>query len=181
MSKSKLIEGLFIVAATMISVLEHWNRWSKPLLPERFIMARKDRSHYAKKYEAGAVVDPMLRDALLKSAAEGKLACKVAFDVANRLGVLPDAVGRAADILELRLVECQLGLFDHPPKRRDGKPAESVAPEMKKAILTGLVNERLPCKTAWEIAEQLGIKKVEAGAACDAIGIRIKPCQLGAF
>ncbi len=144
-------------------------------------MAREDRSHYAKKHEAGAVVDPVLRDALLKSAAEGKLACKVAFDVANRLGVLPDAVGRAADLLELRLAKCQLGLFDHPPKKKIIKPADSIPPEMKKAILTGLVNERLPCKTAWEIAEQLGIRKMEVGAACDAMGIRIKPCQLGAF
>ena len=144
-------------------------------------MARKDRSHYAKKHKPGAVVDPVLRDALLKNVSDGKLACKVAFDVANRLGVLPDAVGRAVDILELRLVKCQLGLFDHPPKKRDVKPAESVAPEMKKAILTRLVNERLPCKTAWEIAIELGIRKTEVGAACDAMGIRIKPCQLGAF
>jgi len=181
MSKSKLIEGLFIAAATMISVLEHWNRWSKPLPPERFIMARKDRSHYAKKHKPDAVVDPVLRDALLKSASDGKLACKVVFDVADRLDVLPDAVGRAADILELRLAKCQLGLFDHPPKKKIVKPADSVPPEMKKAILTRIVNERLPCKTAWDIAEQLGIKKVEVGAACDAMGIRIKPCQLGAF
>lgn len=181
MSKGKLIEGLFIAVATMISVLEHWNRWSKPLPPGRFIMARKDRSHYAKKHKPSAVVDPMLRDALLKSASKGKLACKVAFDVADRLGVLPDAIGRAADILELRLAKCQLGLFDHPPKKKIVKPADSVPSELKKAISAGLVNERLPCKIAWHIAKQLGIKKMEMGAACDAMGIRIKPCQLGAF
>ncbi len=181
MSKSKLIEGLFIAAATMISVLEHWNRWSKPLPPGRFIMARKDRSHYAKKHKPSAVVDPMLRDALLKNVSDGNLACKVAFDVADRLGVSPDAVGRTADILELRFVKCQLGLFDHPHKKKIVKPADSVPPEMKKAISAGLVNERLPCKTAWEIAIELGIRKTEMGAACDAMGIRIKPCQLGAF
>jgi len=144
-------------------------------------MARKDVKHYAKKHGPGAVVDPVLRDALLKNTAKGKLACKVAFDVANRLGVLPDAVGLAADILELRLVKCQLGLFDHPPKKRIVTPVESVAPQLKKAIFTGLVNERLPCQTAWEITKHLGIHKVEVGAACDAMGIKINKCQLGAF
>jgi len=144
-------------------------------------MGREDAGRYARKHKRGAVVDPVLRDALLKSAAEGKLACKVAFDVANRLGVLPDAVGRAADLLELRLVKCQLGLFDHPPKKKIVKPADSVPPEMKKTIPAGLVNKRLPCQTAWEIAIELGIRKMEVGAACDAIGIKINKCQLGAF
>ncbi|MCK4728302.1 MAG: hypothetical protein KAT27_05220 [Desulfobacterales bacterium] len=128
----------------------------------------------------GAVVDPVLRDALLKRAAEGKLPCAVAFDVAKRLGVLPDAVGRAADLLELRLVKCQLGLFGYRP-RKSVKPAASKTPELEKAILAGLLNDRLPCKTAWDTAKQFGIHKMKVSAACDAMRIKIRPCQLGAF
>ncbi|MBW1678066.1 MAG: hypothetical protein JRJ79_16060 [Deltaproteobacteria bacterium] len=131
--------------------------------------------------EPDAVVDPLLQDALLKRAAGGKLPCAVAFDVAMRLGVLPDAIGRAADLLEVRLVKCQLGLFGYRPKKSIVKPAESVAPELEKAILAGLVNDRLPCKSAWDIARKFGIHKMKVSAACDAMKIKIWPCQLGAF
>jgi hypothetical protein len=53
--------------------------------------------------------------------------------------------------------------------------------DLEEAILAGLVNERVPCRTAWDISNQLGIHKMEVSAACDAMGIKIKPCQLGAF
>jgi len=145
------------------------------------LMGHKDAGHYARKHGPNAVVDPVLRDALLKRAAEGKLPCAVAFDMASRLGVSPDVVGRAADLLELRLVKCQLGLFGYRPEKSIVKPSASVAPELEKAILAGLANDRLPCKTAWKIAKQFGIHKMKVSAACDAMGIKIRPCQLGAF
>ena len=127
------------------------------------------------------VVDPLLRDALLKHAAGGRLPCAVAFDIAKRLAVLPDAIGLAADLMEVRLVKCQLGLFGYRPKKSIVKPAVSVAPELQKAILAGLVNHRLPCKSAWDIAKGLGLHKMKVSAACDAMKIKIRPCQLGAF
>lgn len=127
------------------------------------------------------VVDPLLRDALLKRAAGGNLPCAVAFDIAKQLGVLPDAIGLAADLLELRLVKCQLGLFGYRPKKSIVKPAASVAPELEKAILASLVNDRLPCRSAWDIAKELKIHKMKVSAACDAMKIKIRPCQLGAF
>jgi hypothetical protein len=72
-------------------------------------------------------------------------------------------------------------LFGYQPEKKIVKPAASLEPELEKTILGGLVNERLPCRTAWEIAEQQGIQKMRVSAACDAMGIKIKPCQLGAF
>ena len=127
------------------------------------------------------VVDPMLRDALLKRAPGGKLPCAVAFDIGKQLGVSPDAIGLAADLLELRLVKCQLGLFGYHPKKSIVKPAGSVAHELEKAIEASLVNGRLPCRSAWEIAKKFGIHKIKVSAACDAMKIKIRPCQLGAF
>jgi len=44
-----------------------------------------------------------------------------------------------------------------------------------------MVDERLPCAAAWDIAAQAGISKMALSAACEALGIKIKPCQLGAF
>jgi len=142
----------------------------------RFMGRKNDRRH-----GPGAVVDPVLRDALLNRASEGELPCAVAFEVAKELGMLPESVGEAADLLELRLVKCQLGLFGYRPEKSIVKPAASVSPELEKAILAGLVNDRLPCKTAWDIANEFRIRKMKVSGACDAMGIKIKPCRLGAF
>ncbi len=39
----------------------------------------------------------------------------------------------------------------------------------------------LPCAVAREIAEALGVPYSDIGAAADALGIKIKNCQLGCF
>jgi hypothetical protein len=56
-----------------------------------------------------------------------------------------------------------------------------VPEEIEEAIRKGIERGCLPCKTAWHIAEDFGIHKSKIGAICDALGIKIKPCQLGAF
>ena len=144
-------------------------------------MTDEAAGHYSQKHAPGAVVAPVIRDALLKRAVEGKLPCAVAFDVVKHLGVAPEDVGRTADLIELRLVKCQLGLFGYGPRKTIVKPAASVTPAFEKAIREALMNDRLPCKRAWEIAETLGIHKMKVSAACNALGIKIRPCQLGAF
>ena len=95
--------------------------------------------------------------------------------------VPPAAVGRAADLLEVRLVKCQLGLFGYGPRKKIIEPAGAVATALRTAILGGLIDDRLPCLTAWEIADRFSIHKMKVSEACEALGIRIKPCQLGAF
>ncbi|NVM21036.1 MAG: hypothetical protein HWN68_04585 [Desulfobacterales bacterium] len=144
-------------------------------------MGHEDAGHYARKHWPGSVADPTIREAIEKRAANGKLPCAVAFDVAKRLGVAPHEVGRTADLMEIRLVKCQLGLFGYSPKKSIVEPAASVAPAVEKEILQAIINGRLPCKRAWEIADQLGIHKMKVSAACDALVVRIRPCQLGAF
>jgi hypothetical protein len=135
----------------------------------------------AAKHGSGNAVDPVLRDTLLKKSSGGQLPCALAFQVAKELGVSPNAVGRAADLLELRIVKCQLGLFGYHPEKKIVKPAVSVGPDLEEAIRAGLVDERLPCTTAWDISRRLGLRKMRVSAACEAMGIKIKPCQLGAF
>jgi len=144
-------------------------------------MTHEAAGHYRQKHAPGAVVDPVIRDALLKSAIRGTLPCAVAFEAAKHLGVGPEDIGRTADLLELRLVKCQLGLFGYGQKKTIVKPAASVNPAFEKAIREALVDDRLPCKRAWEIAEKLGIHKMKVSAACNALGIKMRSCQLGAF
>ena len=54
-------------------------------------------------------------------------------------------------------------------------------PEVAAAIRDALENDRLPCRAAWEIAERFGLRKMAVSGACEALGIKIKPCQMGAF
>ncbi|MFN3763277.1 MAG: hypothetical protein ACK4WK_08775 [Anaerolineae bacterium] len=131
-------------------------------------------------------MDERIADAIRRHLdAEGMLPCAAAFRVAEELGVEPLAVGQTADEMEVRLNRCQLGLFGYGPKAEGRhkvvRPAEAVEPGLAQAIQDGLSEGRLPCRTAWEIAETLGIPKMEVSAAAEALGVRIVRCQLGAF
>ena len=109
----------------------------------------------------------------------GKLPCAVAFRIAGELGLEPKEIGDLADELNIKISRCQLGLFGH--ERRMVEPAQDVAKELTERLKTSLVEGRLPCAKAWEIARELGIGRVRVGRAADALGIRISQCQLGCF
>jgi hypothetical protein len=52
---------------------------------------------------------------------------------------------------------------------------------MAAAINASLIDGRLPCLAAWEIAKRFGVAKAMISAACEAMKVKISPCQLGAF
>ena len=146
-------------------------------------MPDEDSKHFSKKHGPDAIPDDTVAQRLRQRAVKGAIACATAFDVAQDLGASPTLIGRTADLLELRLVKCQLGLFGYGLKkdREKSLSASSVPLEIKKTILESLDGNSLPCKTAWKLAKNLGIHKLKMGMACDALGIKIRPCQLGAF
>ena len=112
----------------------------------------------------------------------GKLSCAEAFRIAQEMSVEPSEVGRALDLLEIRIIKCQLGLFGHEKgKRLIVKPAETVPPDLEEALRAGLVNGRLPCATAWEIAKRFNLPKMDMTSACERLNLHISQCQLGAF
>lgn len=125
--------------------------------------------------------DAQIRKIVTKRSKTGELPCARAFGAAEELGVSPAAIGRYADEMGLRLVKCQLGLFGYEPEKKIVQPRDGVSPELKAAISEGLVDGRLPCAAAWEIADRLGIKKMDVSGVCETLDIKIKPCQLGAF
>jgi len=122
-----------------------------------------------------------VRHALDAAASDGDLPCAAAFDVAAALNITPAAVGDYADKFGFHLVRCQLGLFGYLPHKKIVEPLASVDAELADAIREGLVNDRLPCQTIWEIAERFNIPRMTVSAACETLGIKIKPCQIGAF
>ena len=125
--------------------------------------------------------DENITKEVMKYSSGGELGCKQAFEAAEAMGVSPAAIGRCANEIGLKLVACRLGLFGYKPEKKIVRPAGVVPDDLETAIRGNLSDGRLPCIAAFEIAEHLAVKKMDVSGACEAMGISIKPCQLGAF
>lgn len=144
-------------------------------------MTHRDAGRYAAKHAPGASPDERIAAAVCKKAGEGELACAAAEKIGAGLGVELAEVGRTADLLEIRIGRCQLGLFGYGKERKAVRPADSIDPALAEAIRGCLAGGKLPCAAAWKIAAEQNIPRMRVTEACEALDIRIKPCQLGAF
>ncbi len=129
--------------------------------------------------------DPAISEAILAQAKEKKLPCAVAFKLAEALKLPPAEIGAYADTLSIRLVKCQLGLFGYGEKKKIVTPPDTIPAKLAEAIegvVAGTEDPgRIACKQVWDIADKLSIPRLSASGACEKMGLRIKPCQLGAF
>lgn len=144
-------------------------------------MAHRDAGRYAAKHAPGASPDEKIAAAVRGKAGKEELACADAEKIGAELGVELAEVGRTLDLLELRIGRCQLGLFGYGKERKAVGPAKHVEPSLAEAIRGGLSGGKLPCAAAWKIAAEQNIPRMRVTEACEALDIRIKPCQLGAF
>lgn len=124
---------------------------------------------------------PALAQAIREAASDDTLACAAAFDLSARTGTPPAEIGSTLDRLGIRLVKCQLGLFGYAPEKKIVHPAPAVNPELAQAIRERLEEGRLACSRAWELAKSFNLPRMAVSAACEAMNVKIKPCQLGAF
>lgn len=143
-------------------------------------MTHGDAGHYAAKHP-NASINAHIAEQIKKKLSEGCLACTAAFDIAQQLQVTPAEVGITMDLLEVRIIKCQLGLFGYQPKKMIVEPLEQLEPAVEQAIRARLAHNRLPCAAAWEIAEKLHIGKMQVSAACETLKVKICTCQLGSF
>jgi hypothetical protein len=144
-------------------------------------MTHGDRGNYKAKHSSGSKLDQKIARSLEKETADGKITCAAASDIADELGASMKEVGLAIDLMEIEISKCQLGLFGYSPQKMAVKPAEAVEVNLEKAIRGALVNDRLSCAAAWSIARTFRIPKMAVSSACEALKIKVKPCQLGAF
>jgi hypothetical protein len=144
-------------------------------------MAHSDKGKYAQKHDPQTKVEDSLKQEVLQAAKENNIVCKAAEEIAGRKAVALGEVGVATDLLNINIIECQLGLFGYSPQKKIVHPAKEIAPELKQAINDALSDGRLPCATAWMIAKRLNLPRMKVSAVCEALKIKIKPCQLGAF
>lgn len=144
-------------------------------------MAHEDKGKYYKKHPQNSEIDDDLKKEILEQVKNNSISCKKAEEIAEKLGFSLGETGRAIDILNINITKCQLGLFGYGETKKIVQPAKEVTPELKKSIASAMENERLSCAAAWEIAEKFNISRMKVASACEAMNMKIKPCQLGAF
>jgi hypothetical protein len=115
------------------------------------------------------------------TADEGRLACARALGVARRLGVAPGEIGDAANRLGVRIVDCQLGCFGSKKATHDDLDDAPIPQALAAEITASLVDGRLPCPAAFEVAKQLKIPPSQVGDAATKQQVKISGCQLGCF
>jgi hypothetical protein len=145
------------------------------------IMTHSDKGKYFKKHSQQTKVEDSLKQEVLQAAKENNVTCPAAEEIAGRKAVALGEVGIALDILNINIIECQLGLFGYNPQKKIVQPAKEIASDLKQVINDALSDGRLPCTAAWAIAKQLNLPRMKVSAACETLQIKIKPCQLGAF
>lgn len=114
-----------------------------------------------------------------------KMPCPVIHFIASSLDITPLEVGDAATELGVRIYMCQLGLFGYGRKGQSGYKIlgrkVEVPQEVLDLIKAKAVDGRISCLDLWEIADKADIIRAEVGNAADSLGLKITPCQLGAF
>ena len=121
-----------------------------------------------------------INDIVKYNAEDGTISCGVAFKIAREYSVFPDILGIAIDNNKIKIKECQLGLFGHGGSKLV-KAAEAVSEDLEDSIFEHLEDDRLACASAWNIAAELKINKLDVACACEKLKIKICRCQLGAF
>ena len=147
-------------------------------------MTHSDRGHYAAKHQ-GKEIDGTISSALNNIVKDNQLACAAAHKAAQDLDVTPREIGIQADLMELRITHCQLGLFGYKGGEKKIDSGFKIPSDMEQAI-DQLIEKaedkgRISCLEAWNLAKDLDAKRIDIASACEKKGIRIKPCQLGAF
>jgi len=144
-------------------------------------MTHVDKGKYFKKHPEGTKVAEELKQEILKQTKDNNISCKAAEKISQSRNTPLGEIGVAVDMLNINIAQCQLGLFGFDGKQKRVPAAASVAPDLEAAIREMLVDGRLSCLAAWNIADRLQIKRLDVCAACENLKIKVKPCQLGAF
>jgi len=147
-------------------------------------MTHEDSGKYALKHPPGRRPNEQIAKAIREKSPGGELACAIGEKISKELRVDISEVGITADLLEMKIKKCQLGLFGWGKKPDHGKgirAADSVSAEMKSALEEVAEQGAVTCAALWVIADRLGVARKVVSAACDALGLKIRACQLGAF
>ena len=144
-------------------------------------MAHEDAGHYAGKHSKDTKINLEIAKAIKEKIKDGKISCAAAHTVSEDLSVQVSETGINIDLQEIRLSKCQLGLFGYGGKKKLVKPAEKITSKLETAINNRVKDTCISCFHCWEIAREEKCSKLDVANGCEAMKIKITPCQLGAF
>jgi hypothetical protein len=147
-------------------------------------MAHEDAGKYAAKHPPGTTLNEQIAKAIREKSSDGKLVCAMGEKISKELKVSIAEVGRTADLLEMKIKECQLGLFgwgDKPNHGKDIPATDLVSVEIKGALERAAVDGMVNCAALWTIADQIGVQRKMISTACETLKFKIRSCQLGTF
>ncbi len=147
-------------------------------------MTHEDAGHYSAKHPEGTVLQPGLAAAVKEQATDGHISCAAAHQIAKDKQVTPAKIGQTIDLLEYRIIKCQLGLFGYAPEKKVVKAAAEtdISAELQAALDEQAdAKGRIACADCWRIADGLSLPRMAVSAACETLGMKVTPCQLGAF
>ncbi|MBU1196834.1 MAG: hypothetical protein KKE62_15310 [Proteobacteria bacterium] len=142
-------------------------------------MTHENKKDFAKKHPADEI-DETLSKIITEKAVDQRITCHAAHDIAEMTGTCPADIGKQIDLVGYRLTKCQLGLFGYKNKKKLN-PEIDIPPELNQKIDAAAVEGRISCLSCWEIAQNFDLHRLFVSSACEKKGLRIKPCQLGAF
>ena len=123
---------------------------------------------------------------LAQVAVEGQIACVDAHQLATELGLTSQEIGALVNReTTYRFDRCQLGLFGYGQKGTEAYKIVTPAPHCPPAIVAAIeertVDGRVSCLALWEIAAQYRYPRLGIANIAQALGLKVKPCQLGCF
>jgi hypothetical protein len=144
-------------------------------------MTHMDKGKFFEKHPKNTAINEDLRKEVLNQVKDNNISCAAAEKIAKKKEVAISEIGVTIDLLNVNIDKCQLGLFGYDGKKKLVQPADDVSPQLQEIITSRLENGKLSCKSAWEIAADSKIPRLNVCAACEKLKIKVKPCQLGAF
>jgi hypothetical protein len=157
---------------------------NEPNQEARTTMAHEYSGKYATKHPPDTTLNKQIAEKIREKSPGSGLSCVTGEEISKELEVDMSAVGITADLLEIKIKRCQLGLFGYDKKPNHGKDiqaADTVSDEMKNALEETAENGAVTCAALWTIADRLGVKRKAVSAACETLNLKIRVCQLGAF
>lgn len=119
------------------------------------------------------------------SLVKGQLPCAVAHVIAYELNVKPLQVGQTANEMEVAISLCQLGCFGYGPKAEGEskilRPTTKKDEKLMERLRSTAVKGNIPCIRLWQIAAEFSLERLAVSNAAEALGLKIRPCQLGCF
>lgn len=132
-----------------------------------------------KKEHIGQQIDENIASSIKSAVSNNTITCVNAHSICKKSGITPSEIGIQLDLLGIKIVECQIGLFG--PKTNKSDDDTKIDEKVLNRIKQEQKENRISCLKCWEILKELKLSRKKIGNACDQINIKIKPCQLGAF